>query len=83
MKKTYSKPEIVFEGFAMNTNLAAGCEKIVRTFEQFACPISSTGGIAFFSMGGGSCNAPGPGDLTDNDGFCYHNPSDANNIFNS
>lgn len=39
MKKTYEKPEILFESFIMSTNIAAGCKFTNVTFSSgvFGC----------------------------------------------
>ena len=39
MKKTYSKPEIVFENFVLSTNIAANCDVIISTADSGNCGI--------------------------------------------
>lgn len=81
MKKIYSKPEIMFESFAMSTSIAAGCEKKVNTYAADQCGIPWEGSPNIFLADIAGCKvqygADGEG------GICYHNPSDDNNLFNS
>ena len=84
MKKLYEKPEIVFECFSVSNNIAAGCEKIVGLPSVDVCGIpSSTPGMSVFAdVTGSSCTIPGNGS-EGYDGYCYHNPSTDQNLFNS
>lgn len=86
MKKIYEKPQIVFESFIMSTNIAAGCEEIVRTFDKGTCAIVGTGNVSVFSGTMNICDFT-PTDLGNPDdtwnGFCYHVPSERSNLFNS
>ena len=77
MKKTYAKPEIVFENFSLSTNVAAGCE-ITSLFDPrlYVEPF----GYAFSS----SCQhnvVDSSGDGMANS-ICYHTPS-GENVFQS
>lgn len=86
MKKVYSKPEIIFESFTLSTNIAGDCNKIVGNPSEGSCGVP---GDAPFSnlftadiTGADGCHIP----LDKNDvydGFCYHNPTDDNDLFNS
>lgn len=81
MRKTYSKPDIVFESFSLCSNIAAGCEKIVNFASGTCGVIELTPGITIFSYDMAGCT---PDFQTDEyDGWCYHNPSENNNMFNS
>lgn len=81
MKKTYSKPEIMFESFTMSTNIAAGCEKIFGLYARGSCGIpTSTPGVIIFNSG--DCTDPGGDEATYN-GLCYHVPTEGDNLFNS
>lgn len=86
MKKAYSKPIITFESFILNSNIAAGCEKNVSSYAAGACAIYGTGGVGIFSTGISGCDFK-PEDMGQQsdtwDGFCYHVPTAANNLFNS
>ena len=86
MKKVYKKPMICYESFASSTNLAAGCEKTISNQTMYVCGITTSDPETVFfstSVDGGDCNAPGTDDIQTNDGFCYHNPLDSQNLFNS
>lgn len=85
MKKTYSKPVIIIENFSLSTNLAADCEKPFTLAEQFACGIpdeSGTGLMIFDTSIASTCGVDGMGNEV-YDGFCYHIPSESNELFNS
>lgn len=85
MKKTYTKPEIVFEDFSLCTSIAANCEIIIDA------PASGTCGYAYEGGNGQTmftkqyatnvCNLQIDDD--ENNGFCYHVPIESNNLFNS
>lgn len=84
MKKVYSAPDILFESFALSTNIAGDCEPpYVTTASKGSCGVPGTGGVMLFTVGLGNCNAPGYNEYVTNDGFCYHNPTDDKNLFNS
>lgn len=83
MKKVYTKPQIMFESFALSTaiasckyeavfddSIAGGCQGYFdNAFEQ----------VVFTDAVVGCIFVP-PGE---NDSVCYHNPTDQNNIFSS
>ena len=88
MKKTYCKPDIYFEDFSLNTNIAAGCEKIPINFTD-TCGIM-WGNSFIFVQGISGCNkkiveGKPEGNIVDekNNALCYHNPSENFNVFNS
>ena len=79
MKKIYSKPEIMFEDFTLNESIAGPCEVKTHTPAQGQCGVEFGPFIVFMSTT--NCNF-----IQDNqeyDGFCYHIPSESNNLFNS
>lgn len=80
MKKTYSKPEIVFEDFSLSTSITAGCEldTAIPSYEE-NCGYPIRGGIVF--VAGAECTIFPQDGL--HEGYCYHVPSDTNNLFNS
>lgn len=80
MKKTYVKPEIMFESFALATNIAAGCEKIIDTQSQNQCGIDMGGGKTIFISSSICTTVQSDGIYN---GFCYHVPTEDKNIFNS
>jgi hypothetical protein len=89
MKKEYSKPIVVFENFSLSTNIAGTCEGIVNNPSRGTCAVLGTGNIAVFDSGvtGDDGCVYTPGDLGGKndewDGFCYHVPTEYNNLFNS
>jgi len=86
MKKTYSKPEILFEDFSASTSIAVNCEGIVGNPSKGTCAVLGTGGIAMFDGSIRACDytPEGMGGAADQwDGFCYHVPTEYNNLFNS
>ena len=86
MKKAYSKPEIVFENFSLTTSIAGNCEHIY-TFARDICSIPDENGLGMniFSTGvaGTTCVIDGSPDSKTYDGFCYHIPTETNNLFTS
>lgn len=82
MKKTYSKPGIVFESFSLSTSITSGC---IITADQTVEAIG-TGGIkagklvVFQNDAQGCITKVSSGWLN---GFCYHNPVEFNNLFHS
>lgn len=87
MRKTYSKPDIVFENFAISTNIAGDCESIVGNPAKGTCAVLGTGGIDMFDGTVGAVCVFKPEDMggvkDQWDGFCYHVPTEYNNLFNS
>ena len=80
MKKTYSKPEILFESFSISTSIAAGCEldtPLPSYEENCGYPIK---GAVLFVTGAQCTNVPQDGKYN---GFCYHVPVETSNLFNS
>ena len=86
MKKVYTAPQILFESFTMSTNIAGNCESIVGNPTQGTCAVIGTGGQNIFSGTIEACDftPEGFGGTADEwDGFCYHVPTEYNNLFNS
>ena len=87
MKKIYTKPEILFEDFAMSDSIAAGCEVITDTPNAGNCGVSFGKGRVLFLDGMSLCTRPVKDGVPDADGlydgYCYHVPSQLNNLFNS
>lgn len=79
MKKTYSKPEIVFEDFSLSTSITAGCEFKNGLHAQGDCGYETRDGIVFVADVQG-CKYTKP---DTNDTLCYHVPNEWHNIFNS
>lgn len=83
MKKVYSEPDILFESFALTTNIAAGCELQPNTSAE-GCGVKYTPQLILFSSDvSPDCNrAPGQTGIDYYDQFCYHtNTSDLNVFF--
>ena len=80
MKKIYSKPEIMFESFAMSTSIAAGCDNKVTTPTLDHCGVEYEGETLFWDTMVNACTT---GLKQGNDPVCYHNPTDTTNMFNS
>lgn len=86
MRKTYSKPEIVFEGFTLSTNIAAGCETKVDGPSSGECGLNFGDLVIFVDEFTGCNNNNGvvvEGDDGSYNGICYHVPTGNNNLFNS
>lgn len=81
LKKEYTKPDIIFESFALSTSIAAGCEKKTNTPSLDQCGFKYGPDVVYIDKESGCADIQVDGSILD--GFCYHNPSDANNLFNS
>lgn len=85
MRKSYTKPQILFENFALSTNIASGCETISGLQAAGNCGFDFSGLMVFVSKETGCSDiqvAPG-GDDGEFNGICYHVPTETNNLFNS
>ena len=85
MKKEYSAPRIFFESFQMSTNIAGDCEGIVDNPTKGVCGVKgSVEGLDLFVTGVSGCVIPNEDSYTiGSDTFCYHSPTEYNNLFNS
>ena len=77
MKKSYSKPQIMFEDFSLSTNIAGDCDNKVGSPSEDQCGVEYDGDMIFSTTISG-CNVYPAEDL-----ICYHNPSESSNLFNS
>lgn len=78
MKKIYVKPEVYFESFELSANIATGCEiNINHTVGACWQGVEGFKGFNIF-VEPNSCKT-----TPDDNGLCYHSPTDANNIFTS
>ena len=82
MKKLYTKPEITFEDFTLNTSIAGDCEVKTHTPAAEQCGIAF-GDINIFLDGHEGCTTTIIDGSKDFDGLCYHVPTETNNLFNS
>ena len=86
MKKAYQKPEIMFENFTLSTNIAGDCEgEPVNNATRGTCGVPGSGGDFLFSEKVSGCTLDWEllNGADDYNGFCYHNPTEYNNLFNS
>ncbi|MBQ7300157.1 MAG: hypothetical protein IJW77_09980 [Clostridia bacterium] len=82
MKKAYVKPQIVFEDFSLNTNIAGDCERIVNNPSEGSCGMpGSMPGLTLFINVETGCNFELNSE--EHDGICYHVPVAGSNLFNS
>ena len=80
MKKTYSKPEFIFESFRLSANIAVGCEEVYKHYAEYECAYEVTGVGKVFLQEMVNCEYKGAdGDYS----ICYHNPTDGTNLFTS
>lgn len=78
-KKVYKKPELYYESFTLSSSIAAGCEGIA-TFGEGMCGIYVPElNFTLFTLEM-SCQVTTP---ANDDTFCYHAPTDSNNVFSS
>ena len=80
MRKTYSKPEIIFEDFTLNESIAGNCDVKTFTPAQRQCGFDF-GGIFIFMENITGCELKFEDDGTN--GVCYHVPTEDNTLFNS
>ena len=83
MKRTYEKPDIIFEDFSLSTNIAGDCDTDTNVQSQNNCGMFFEGLGNVFLTGMGGCD----GFQVEIDGafngICYHVPDGNNNLFNS
>ena len=85
MKKRYAKPQIVFENFALSTNIAGDCEVKNNLQGRDACPYTVSTIFhgdrnIFITEPSGCTTIEADGDYN---GLCYHVPLESNNLFTS
>ena len=78
MKKTYSKPQIVYECFEMSQSIATGCE-FKSHFGKAACSVDTKMGFTIY-MTIGVCDETNP---KDDNKPCYDVPGDYTRVFSS
>ena len=81
MKKVYRAPEIVFESFSLNVSIATGCAAEANATKG-TCGYQLGWDMIIFLEGIYGC-ADVVEEPKDNDGYCYHNPSDDTRLFGS
>ena len=80
MKKTYAKPQIVFESFQLTANIAGGCNTRPNSADEATCGYYDNGWIVF--QNSAVCNFPAGPDGEYN-GLCYHVPTGDKSVFTS
>ena len=83
MKKSYQRPEIVFESFCLSKSIASGCYGIADNVDTINCSVTLNnalvGTINIFQHQP-TCKIEAPDDGSE---VCYGAPSDETQIFNS
>ena len=85
MKKAYSKPEIMFEDFTLNTYIAASCgyeathDAALGKWKCSGYQLRS-GEVVFMAAFNGCITVEADGDYN---GYCYHVPTVSLNLFGS
>ena len=85
MKKAYSAPDIVFESFSLNENIASGngnCTRNISNQYNGTCGLYY-GNKVVFTMAAAGCLVKIEDGSPMFDGLCYHIPSGDNKLFNS
>lgn len=80
MKKNYSTPDILFESFALSTNIAAGCGVVTPLPQLDECGVPYFNWIIFNTEFQGCTRLPS---TNAGDGICYHPPTEQTNLFHS
>ena len=80
MKKTYAKPQIVFESFQLTANIAGDCNTRPNSANEATCGYYDNDWIVF--QNSAVCNFPAGPDGKHN-GLCYHVPTGDISVFTS
>ena len=79
MKKSYVKPQVLFEDFRLSADIAGNCKVITKNYNEAGeCGLGTVKEDTVFVENWSGC-AWGPFD----DSVCYHNPTDLNRLFSS
>ena len=86
MKKVYRAPEIVFESFSLNVSIAADCV-VDANAAKGTCGYQMGWDTVIFLANVTNCKEENGGTVieepTENDSYCYHNPSEETRLFGS
>ena len=85
MKKPYSTPDIVFESFSLNENIASSnsnCTRNITNAYSNTCGLQY-GGKVIFTFPVAGCQEKVQDGSPMFDGLCYHIPVGSNKLFNS
>ena len=80
MKKTYAKPQIVFESFQLTANIAGDCNTRPNSTNEATCGYNDNGWIVF--QNSAVCNVLAGPDGNYNR-LCYHVPTGDISVFTS
>ena len=80
MKKTYSKPDILFDSFSLCTNAVASCEIQTPLPQSDECGLEYFNWVIFQTASQG-CDKIVKSGVWDT--VCYHQPTETNNLFTS
>ena len=81
MKKTYAKPQIVFESFQLTANIAGDCNTGPNSADEATCGYNDNGWIVFQNSAVCIDVKVGPDD--NYNGLCYHVPTGDISVFTS
>ena len=81
MKKTYAKPQIVFESFQLTANIAGDCNTKPNIANEATCGYIDDNGWIIF-QNSAVCNLPAGQDGKHNR-LCYHVPTGDISVFTS
>ena len=80
MKKSYVKPQLMFDSFELTDSIAAGCAFLSSNHDPYVCAVLDTElGYTIFSDYA-ICQSTPPGG---NDSICYHIPVADYNVYTS
>ena len=85
MKKTYSTPDIFFDSFALNENIASAnsnCNRNITNMYSNSCGLWY-GEKYVFTIAASGCEYKAQDGSPFFDGLCYHIPTAENRLFNS
>ena len=85
MKKGYSTPDIVFESFSLNENIASynsACSRNLTNQYSGSCGLYWNG-LTVFTVTSAGCRVKVADGSPQFDGLCYHIPTGDNKLFNS
>ena len=90
MKKTYTKPQIVFESFQLTANIAGDCNTKPNIANEATCGYIDDNGWIIF-QNSAVCNMPASAVCIDvqvgpdgkHNGLCYHVPTGDMSVFTS
>ena len=82
MKKVYTAPKIYFESFTMSTNIAGDCDVMASNPAKYVCSVVNAERQELF-FGGNLVSGCSTYVEDGYEGYCYFNPTETTNLFNS